>query len=67
MYNYNKFDAIYEERMRRNVRRLFNIVLNDIITIASFRIQEPTIIRRRSATFRSGDEFIECATIRILD
>ena len=63
----DKFDAIYEERMKRTVKRRFNKVLADIKHTIPFMVREPIITRRRSTTLRNGDEFIDTATIRILD
>ena len=52
---YNKFDVIYEERMKRNVKRLFNIVVADINNYKPFQ----QMTRRRSTTLRNENDFIQ--------
>ena len=62
---FNKFDLICEERFKRNVKRRFSEVLLDIVNTTPFK--DPIITRRRSTTLRSGDDFFNTSTIRILD
>ena len=63
---FNIFDLICEEKFIKRVKQLFNKVLLDIVNTTPF-LKPIIITRRRSTTLRSGDDFFNTATIRILN
>ena len=64
-YQYSRFDGLFEERFKRNIRRRFLYVLEDIRNYKPFPIAE-IITRRRSTTFRDGFMLLNTHTIQIL-
>jgi hypothetical protein len=64
-YEYSRFDGLFEERFKRNIRRRFIYVLEDIRIYKPFPIEE-VITRRRSTTFRDGELLLNTHTIQIL-
>ena len=64
-YEYSRFDGLFEERFKRNIRRRFLYVLEDIRNYIPFPIEE-VITRRRSTTFRDGFMLLNTHTIQIL-
>ncbi len=64
-YEYSRFDGLFEERFKRNIRRRFTYVLEDIRNYKPFSLAEVRT-RRRSTTFRDGFLLLNTHTIQIL-
>ena len=62
---YNEFNNILEASEKRNIKRYFNLCLEDIRNYIPFPTAE-VITRRHSTTFRDGFILLNTHTINIL-